>query len=611
MKISTFFCFLLTFCLSISYAQEAYFMKDPTLTPDGAHIIFSYNGDLWKVDSEGGAALRLTGMQGEESLPRVSPDGKWLAFNADQYGNKDIYLMPLDGGEIQQLTFNDAADDLDSWAWDSKSLYFTSNRANRFSGYSISITGTTPQRLFEHYFNNVHNVVADPTNGALFFNESWESKNFSHRKRYKGDYNPDIKSYQPKTKTYTEHTSYRGKDFWATIDANGKLFFVSDELNGEFNLYTFEGDKKVGLTSFKTSIGRPQISANGKRVVFSKDYQLFLYDVATKRTVKIAIAIFNNNTLNKAQDFKVDGNISNFDISPDHKKMAFVSRGELFVSDIKGKFIKQLVTRKDERVLEVKWLKDNETLLFNQTAKGYANLYTISATGKANEKQLTKDARNNVNIMLDASLEQGAYISGRDELRIIDLKNFKSTVLVKDEFWSLYAPQPQFSPDGKYITYNAIRNFETDIFTVHIPSKKIINLTKTGVTEGNPIWSPDGKYIYFGSNLTQPSYPYGLNEAHIYQMALDNYEKPFSANKFDALFQKKDEKEPKDTKKETSTAKEKKPSITIQIKEKNLMDRLERIGPSFGLQRNPYIICLLYTSPSPRDKRQSRMPSSA
>ena len=27
--------------------------------------------------------------------------------------------------------------------------------------------------------------------------------------------------------------------------------------------------------------------------------------------------------------------------------------------------------------------------------------------------------------------------------------------------------------------------------------------------------------------------------------------------------------------------------------------------------KNPIITCLLYTSPSPRDKRQSRMPSSA
>ena len=32
--------------------------------------------------------------------------------------------------------------------------------------------------------------------------------------------------------------------------------------------------------------------------------------------------------------------------------------------------------------------------------------------------------------------------------------------------------------------------------------------------------------------------------------------------------------------------------------------------PEFGLLASPYT-CLLYTSPSPRDKRQSRMPSSA
>ncbi|WP_394746788.1 S41 family peptidase [Spongiimicrobium salis] len=560
-------------------------MKDPTLTPDGNHVIFSYNGDLWKVSSEGGEALRLTGMQGEESLPRVSPNGKWLAFSADQYGNRDIYIMPLKGGEIQQLTFNDASDDLDSWGWDSKTLYFTSNRANRFSGYSIAITGETPKRLFEHYFDNTHNIVVHPISQAIYFNESWESKNFAHRKRYKGDYNPDIKSYNPKTKEYKEYTSYNGKDFWVTIDKNGKRYFVSDEQFGEYNLYTFENDAKKSLTSFKTSIGRPQVSANGKNVVFTKDYQLFLYNVTSKKTAKVAISIAANNTLNKAQDFKISGNISNFDISPDHKKIAFVSRGELFVSDIKGKFIKQLATQKEERVLEVKWLKDNETLLFNQTFKGYANLFTIAASGKGKEKQLTKDARNNVNIILDPNLTQGAYISGRDELRLIDLKSLKSNVLVKDEFWSLYAPQAQFSPDGKYLTYNAIRNFEADVFTLHIPSKKVTNLTKTGVTERNPIWSPDGKYIYFGSNLTAPSYPYGLNEAHLYKMALDNYEAPFSADKFDALFEKKEGKEVKKGQKEE---KEEKPAINIRIKEKGLMDRLERLGPSFGLQRNAY-----------------------
>ena len=35
------------------------------------------------------------------------------------------------------------------------------------------------------------------------------------------------------------------------------------------------------------------------------------------------------------------------------------------------------------------------------------------------------------------------------------------------------------------------------------------------------------------------------------------------------------------------------------------------IGHFFGVFGAPLYVCLLYTSPSPRDKRQSRMPSSA
>jgi tricorn protease len=53
-------------------------------------------------------------MNGEESLLRISPECKWLAFISNQFGNKDVYVMPLNGGVIKQLTFHDAADDLDS-----------------------------------------------------------------------------------------------------------------------------------------------------------------------------------------------------------------------------------------------------------------------------------------------------------------------------------------------------------------------------------------------------------------------------------------------------------------------------------------------------------------
>lgn len=99
---------LFVFLSSTIAAQEAYFLMDPTVSPDAQTVVFSYDTDLWSVPAKGGTALRLTAMDGEETLPNISPDGKWLAFSATQFGNKDIFLMPMEGGSIQQLTFNDA-----------------------------------------------------------------------------------------------------------------------------------------------------------------------------------------------------------------------------------------------------------------------------------------------------------------------------------------------------------------------------------------------------------------------------------------------------------------------------------------------------------------------
>ena len=70
-------------CLFFSlHAQnnEAYFLSQPALTPDGKTVIFSFEGDLWRAEVAGGQAYRLTAMQGYETNAKVSPDGKWIAF---------------------------------------------------------------------------------------------------------------------------------------------------------------------------------------------------------------------------------------------------------------------------------------------------------------------------------------------------------------------------------------------------------------------------------------------------------------------------------------------------------------------------------------------------
>ncbi len=221
-------------------------------------------------------------------------------------------------------------------------------------------------------------------------------------------------------------------------------------------------------------------------------------------------------------------------------------------------------------------MSDNKTLLFNQTVDGFLNWYTVAADGSAGVKQVTKDARNNRSGVLNKARTKMVYLSGRDEVRLLDLKTWENKTLIKDEIWAIQNSDPGFSPNDEYVYYTAIRNFEQDIFIHHLKDNKTINLTNTGVTESSPVWSPvwspDSKYIYFISSRTKPSYPFGMQNPRIYRMPLEKIDAPYRSDKYEALF--------KTEKKDTS----KKEPAPIKIDAYKIMDRLEQVGPGFGSQ---------------------------
>ena len=562
---------------TIAQSGEPYFLSSPCLTPDGQTVVFSFEGDLWKADLTNAQAVRLTAMQGYENNAKISPDGKWVAFTGRQMGNADIYVMPLAGGEMKQLTFHSATDEVNSWSWDSQKIYFTSNRTGQISGYTVNLSGGTPERLFgDHYFLFDHGLFEHPSSGEIFFNDTWESSNQIARKRYKGPFNPDIQSYNLKTKTYKKYTNWEGKDFGTSIDKKGNIYFISDEVNGEYNLYTLDKGVKTGLTKFTSSIKTPVVNANGGKIVFEKDYQLWMYDVLSKTTTKIPIRLLRNSILPAEKDYEVKGNITHFDLSPDGKKLAFTSRGELFVSDVEGKFIRQINKQNTERVREVKWMADNKTLLFLETKGGYLNLYTVAADGSMGVKEITADKKDNRALNLNKIRTQAVYLSGRDEVRLLDLKTMESKTIVKDEIWAFQNSDPGFSPNDEYVYFTAIRNFEQDIIIHHIKDNKTINLTNSGVSESNPFWSPDGKAIFFNSTRTKPSYPFGSPNARIYRMPLDLLDDPYRSDKYNDLF--------KAEKKEKDTTKKEQAFMPISMDLNNIMDRLEQVGPAFGSQ---------------------------
>ena len=83
-------------------ADEARLLRFPAT--NSTEVAFSYAGDLWTVPIEGGQARRLTSHIGYEMFARYAPDGRSIAFTGEYDGNREVYLIPSQGGEPVRLT---------------------------------------------------------------------------------------------------------------------------------------------------------------------------------------------------------------------------------------------------------------------------------------------------------------------------------------------------------------------------------------------------------------------------------------------------------------------------------------------------------------------------
>ncbi len=519
-------------------AETLHFPYHPSLSPDAKDIYFSYDGDIFRVGADGGTAMRLVSLGGNENYPVVSPDGRLLAFSSNINGNNDVFIVPVEGGEITRLTWHEANDYPIGWSPDSRTVYFQSNRLNGNTVYSVGIEGGTPRRLFEGYFNTISNLTVNPVTGEFYFNESGESLNYPTRKRYVGDHNPDIAAWNPATSEYRLLTSWEGKDTWPMTDSKGTLYYVTDQFNKEANIARYvPGGEPQQLTKYRQSVQYPSISHDGSRIVFLVDYKITCLDTRTGKVTEPQITVADNDT-EMRRSFK-DQRPAYVAVSPDGKKLALAVRGLLYISDAEGKYLKLMNTPADERVDEIVWT-DNTTIYYSRTDKGYVNLLKIKADGTAPEKRIYKADANIQSLTRSHKGDMIAFISGSREVMVLDVNKDKVRKIADSQFWSFRGYDMNFSFDDAYLAFEGMNLFEGDIFIYSFKDKSLHNLTNSASSEGSPVFSPDGKNLYMSANIYGSSFPRGGGRSQLYRLPLQRYDQtPFPSDVYDGLFEEK------------------------------------------------------------------------
>jgi Tol biopolymer transport system component len=101
-------------------------------TPDGrllAHVEIggATGSDIWILDTATDRRQKFAGSKSNEGVPRISPDGRWLAYHSDESGRYEVYVRPLESQVRVQVSSDGGSSP--AWSPDGRELFYVHERA--------------------------------------------------------------------------------------------------------------------------------------------------------------------------------------------------------------------------------------------------------------------------------------------------------------------------------------------------------------------------------------------------------------------------------------------------------------------------------------------------
>ncbi|MBA2736456.1 MAG: PD40 domain-containing protein [Pyrinomonadaceae bacterium] len=493
------------------YAQKATsYLTEPSLSPDRREVAFVSGGDVWTVSAEGGTAQLLVSHPATESRPLFSPDGKRLAFVSNRTGGGDIYIFNLETSDLRRLTFDDALDGLDSWSRDGNWIYYSSTSkdiAGMNDIFRVSAGGGTPMQVSADRYTNEFwsSPLAD---GSILFsargisNGQWWRKGKSHI--------DETEIWMKSGERYEQMSPRGAKQLWVSTTADGsKMFYVSDR-SGAQNVWSqSRGGQPKQLTNFTD--GRvlwANLSNDGREIVFERNFRIWkMSSDGGAKAGEIPITLRGTAANPLTERVNLSTQIRELALSPDGKKVAVVSRGEVFAASAKDGGEAVRITRSVAPESFVSWSPDSRKLVYSSERDGAMAIYQYDFASES-ETQITKSASSDALPIYSPDGKYIAFVRNARAMFVYDVEKKQERELCK-----IYADAPPllsdesvvWSPDSRWIgflTYAPENRSFTNASVVAVNggsgARPVSFLANSN--GGSISWSPDGSYILFDTS---------------------------------------------------------------------------------------------------------------
>lgn len=483
-------------------------LAQPSLSPDARTIAFVSGGNVWTVPASGGTARLLVADGATNERPMFSPDGTKLAYISSKTGNGDIYVLRLSDGIVSRLTYDDGYDQLDGFSADGRYVYFDNSSRNIYGAhdiYRVPVSGGTPMRVVTQPYMNVYLAAPSPRDATLAFN----ARGFAGSQWWRvGHSHLDECEIWLRTAAgqYERVTQGSAKDQWPMWSRDGSLYFMSDR-SGAQNLWEQRsGDRAHQLTRFTS--GRvlwPSIARNGSRIVFERGFGVWTYDVASGRAAQVAIRLEGAIEAPAIVHVTARDHFTAYALSPDGKKVAFITHGRLFATDAKdGGSAQEVPLHGRYAVGELTWSPDSNTVAY-VAGHGHDGVIETYDFLSDRSEQLTA-APADVRYLQyrphrESADEQIAFETPGD-VRLLDVKSKRARTLARQAVpWEPFDPDRplQWSPDGRWLAFFAMEPMGfTNVHAIDAdhPGQRPISFL-ANVFDNTISWDPHGKFVLF------------------------------------------------------------------------------------------------------------------